>query len=159
MKYDRIVAEYLSSGRSQSFGAADEDLAIVEVAVDYAKYAKRYYGTARTSEYHKILRVIRPVRQLYGRTAAAEFGPLQFKAIRQRLIDDRLSRTYINEFMRRVVAMFKWAAAEGRIPAAVPQTLALIPGLRLGKTEARETAPVRPVDDAVVEATLPFCLR
>src|SRR5262249_12070837 len=82
-------------------------------------------------------------------------APGQFKAIRQRLVADNLSRTYINEFMRRVVAFFKWGAAEGRIPAAVPQALAMVPGLRRGKTEARETDPVAPADDAAVDATLP----
>ena len=32
LKYDRIVAEYLSSGRSQSFGAADEDLSLIHIS-------------------------------------------------------------------------------------------------------------------------------
>jgi len=154
-EYDRLIAEYLSSGRSETFGAPQHDLTVVEVAIEYAHYAKGYYGTAKTSEYHRILRAMRPVKRLYGRTPAAEFGPLQFKAIRLSLIDEGLSRTYVNEVMRRIVAMFKWAASEGRIPPTVPATLALIPGLRRGKTEARETAPILPVDDAVVDATLP----
>ena len=41
--------------------------------------------------------------------------------------------------------MFKWAAAEGKLPASVHDTLRLIPGLRRGRTEARETDPVKPV--------------
>jgi len=154
-EYDRLISEYLNSGRSATFGAPRHDLTIVEVAVDYALYAKGYYGTAKNSEYYRVLRVIRPVKRLYGRTPAAEFGPIQFKAIRRGLIDEGLSRTYVNEVMRRIVAMFKWAAAEGRIPPTVPAALALVPGLRRGRTEARETAPVLPVEDAVVDATLP----
>jgi integrase len=51
--------------------------------------------------------------------------------------------------------MFRWAAGEGSVPPAVPQALAMVAGLRAGKTEARETKPVTPVDDVVVEATLP----
>ena len=34
--------------------------------------------------------------------------------------------------------------------------LTMVSGLRKGKTEARETAPVLPVDDAVVDATLEY---
>jgi integrase len=154
-EYDRLIGEFLASGRSVSFGAPRGDSTVVELAADYVRYAKAYYGIAATSEYFRILRVIRPVKELYGRLPAVDFGPLQLKAVRQRLIDEKLSRTYINEFVRRVVAMFKWAVAEGRIPAAVPEALAMVPGLRRGKTDARETAPILPVDDATVEATLP----
>jgi hypothetical protein len=81
-QYDRLVAEFLSSGRSPSFGAQQHDLTVVELAAEYVRHPKAYYGTATTSEYHRIVRVIRPVPELCGRSPAAEFGPLQFKAIR-----------------------------------------------------------------------------
>jgi integrase len=57
--------------------------------------------------------------------------------------------------MRRLIAVFKWAAAEGRIPASVPQTLAIIPGLRKGKCNLPDPDPILPVEDADVDATLP----
>lgn len=128
----------------------------MELAADYVRYAKAYYGTAPGSEYFRALRIVRPLTEMYGRTAAVDFGPLQLKAIRERLVGENLSRTYINEFMRRTVALFKWAVADGRIPAAFPQALAMVPGLRRGKTQARETAPVQPIDGATVDATLPL---
>jgi integrase len=156
VEYDRLVIEYLSSGRSPSFGAAQHDLTVVELAAEYLQHAKAYYGTAKTSEYHRLLPVIRLLRELYGRFAAVEFGPLQFKAIRQRCIDSDWSRSYVNANMRRLVRMFRWAAAEGKITATIPQGLAMIPGLRRGRSEARETAPILPVDAIVVEATLPL---
>ncbi len=40
------------------------------------------------------------------------------------------------------------------IPPSVPQALAMVAGLRRGRTEARETAPIMPVDDGEVEQTL-----
>jgi integrase len=55
--------------------------------------------------------------------------------------------------------MFKWAAGEEMIPAAVFHGLAVVNGLQKGRTPARETEPVGPVDDATVEATLPFLNR
>lgn len=42
------------------------------------------------------------------------------------------------------------------VPAATYQALTVVPGLLRGRTEARETAPVWPVDDSVVDATLPY---
>lgn len=50
--------------------------------------------------------------------------------------------------------MMKWAAAEGMLPAAIHDTLRLIPGLKRGRTEARETEAVKPVSQSVVDATL-----
>src|SRR5262249_26288336 len=57
--------------------------------------------------------------------------------------------------MKRITRLFRWAASEGRIPASIPQSISMVPGLRYGKTMARETKPVLPVDDATVNATLP----
>jgi integrase len=55
-----------------------------------------------------------------------------------------------------LVGAFKWGAAEGKLPASVPQNLAIIPGLRKGKCGLKDADPVVPVEDAVVDSTLPF---
>ncbi len=70
------------------------------------------------------------------------------------MVDDGLSRRYVNDHIDRIKRMFKWAAAEELIPASIPQALAMVPGLRKGRTEARETDPILPVDDATVDVTL-----
>jgi integrase len=75
--------------------------------------------------------------------------------VRQAFIDEGLSRSFINASIRRLIRMFKWAVAEGTLPPSVPQALSMVPGLRRGKTTARETDPVMPVDEALVDATLP----
>lgn len=153
-EYDRLVAEWLSSGRSTSYGANPERYAVVELVVDFLTHAKAYYGCGPRGTYATMVRACRPLKQLYSRLAVEEFGVQQFKAIRQQLVDANLSRSYINETMRRVVAVFRWGAGEGLIPASVVQTLDVIPGLRKGRSGVRETDPVKPVDAAIVEATL-----
>lgn len=80
---------------------------------------------------------VRPLKELYGRSLAAEFGVVEFKAVRLSLSQRDVSRGYVNELVSRIVAVFRWAAAEGKIPAHVPQTLAIIPGLRKGRTALR----------------------
>ena len=154
-EYDRLIKEWLASGRSRSYGAAQETMSITELVIDYAEYVKSYHGVEPNSEFHRIPRVLRPVRRLYGKTPAAEFGVLQFKAIRQSLIDEGLSRTYINDSMKRLIRMFTWAVSEGRLLPSVPDALKAVGGLRFGKTKARETDPVMSVDDALLSATLP----
>ena len=51
--------------------------------------------------------------------------------------------------------MFRWAASEELIPANVCQSLSTVTGLRKDESEARETSPILPVDDEIVERTLP----
>ena len=154
-EYDRLVAEWLSSGRSNTYGQPNADISVMELVANYLVFAQKYYGTAKRGTYQNMKRGIKPLKDLYGRTQAAEFGVLQFKAMRERFINEDLSRPYINERMRQIVTVFRWGAAEGLIPAAVPQTLAIIPGLRKGRYAVREPEPIKPVDLAVVEQTLP----
>jgi integrase len=71
------------------------------------------------------------------------------------LIDAGHSRKYINKLMPVVTRAFKWAAAEELISAEVYHSLQTVEGLKAGRTKARETAPVLPVADDVVDATLP----
>lgn len=156
IEYDRLIGEWLASGRSASYGAPKGDYAVVELAADYMRWAKGYYGDGATSEYHRVLPAVRLLRELYGRTAADQFGPLQLKALRQRFVAQDWARSYVNHQVRRIVRLFRWAASEGKVPPAVPQALAMVAGLRKGKTKARETKPVLPVDDEIVDATLPF---
>ena len=127
----------------------------MELVAEYLRYAKRYYGDSPRSEYATMKRAAELLKRLYARTPAAEFGPPQLKAIRQTLIDADGSRNYINFMVKRVVRIFKWAAGEGKLPAAVPAALAMAPGLRKGRSEARETEKVGPVAPEVVDATLP----
>ena len=48
--------------------------------------------------------------------------------------------------------MFKWGVAEELVNPSVYQALNAVSGLRRGRTEARESEPVRPVPEAYVEA-------
>jgi integrase len=63
-------------------------------------------------------------------------------------------RNHINKNISRVKRMFKWAAEEELIPGSVAQSLWAVAGLRRGRSEARESLPILPVDDATVHATL-----
>jgi integrase len=87
-----------------------------------------------------------------------EFGPLKLKAVRQRMADAALCRGVVNQRVARIVRMFKWAVSEEIVPETTHRALATVRGLERGRTEVRETEPVKPIADAVVEATLPFVL-
>ena len=153
-EYDRIVAEYLASGRSPTFGATPDQITMASVMNAYRVYAKQYYGVGPSSEWHRIKLAYRPLKALYASRNATEFGPTEFKAVRQRMIDAGGSRTGINAQMKRIVRMMKWAASEGMLPASIFETLRLIPSLKRNRTQARETEPIKPVELSIVEQTL-----
>jgi integrase len=70
-----------------------------------------------------------------------------------------LARTTVNARIGRIVRMFAWAAEEETVPPRVRSALREVRGLREGRSEARETAAVRTVPDAWVDAVRPHVSR
>jgi len=52
--------------------------------------------------------------------------------------------------------VFRWGASKQLIPGETYQGLLSLNGLRAGKSAARESIPVAPVAEEIVEATIPF---
>lgn len=87
--YDRLVAEWLIARISPTSGEATRSVA--ELILAYWTHAKDYYRKdgAPTSEVGAIKTALRVVRQLYGTTPAAAFGPLALKAVREQMVAQR----------------------------------------------------------------------
>lgn len=162
-EYDRLIAEWLAHGRSlpRSASGSVADLTVNELLLAYLRFADGYYVKRGkpTVEPGNIRLAVRPLRQLYGHTPARDFGPLGLKAVRQAMVDSGLCRLEINRRVGRIVRLFKWAVSEELLPPTVHQALQTVGGLRRGRSEARESEPVRPVPDAFVDAVEPFVSR
>jgi integrase len=157
LEYDRVVGEWIQNGRRPSRGNAS-DLAVVEIINAYRKFADGYYvkNGQRTREAEIITHTLkRFVQPLYGRVLAVDFGPCALKNVREKMLEAGHSRSVINKNVDRIRRMFRWAASEEMIPVTVFQALSTLPGLRKGRTTAREPKPVLPVAESLVEATLP----
>ena len=154
-EYDRLISEWIANGRR--LPEIETDVTVSELIAAYWKHAETYYqkNGRPTGTRYGIRVALRILRQPYGRAPAREFGPLALKALQQKMIDLGQSRRYINDNVDRIRRMFKWAVSEELVPAAVLQALQTVPGLRKGRTAARETDPIRPVSDADVAVTLP----
>ena len=137
---------------------SNSDLTVSELLARYWKYANGYYRKdgKPTNEICALKSALRPVKELYGKTLVREFGPLSLKAVRGRMIADGWSRTGINRAISRVRRIFRWGVAKELLPSAIFESLRCVDGLRKDRTKARETAPILPVQDSLIDATLPY---
>jgi len=131
---------------------------VKELINEYLKFARKYYrrdgkSTGTTERLKPVLRI---VKQLYGDKSVSEFGPLALEALQAKMIDLGHSRQYINQNVGRIKRMFKWGVAKELVPPEVLQRLQAVRGLAKGRTEARDTDPIEPVDEGTVDATLPY---
>jgi integrase len=131
-------------------------ITVVELIARYKRYAEGYYRKdgAVTSEVASILSAAKVLKQMYGRDPVNDFGPLRLQAVQQSMIRANWTRSNINKQAQRIVRMFRWGVSQELVRPDVAQALRDVQGLHKGRTEARESAPVRPVEDSVVNATL-----
>jgi len=153
-EYDRLIAEWLGNGRRL---AGSPDLTITELMVGYVEFVDGYYlkNGEPTSEASLIRYALRVLKQLYGHTPAKDFGPKALKTVRNAYIESGLCRNEVNRRTGLVVRFFKWAVENELVPASVHHGLIAVPGIRKGRTDVRESKPVKPVPDAFVDAIEP----
>ena len=82
---------------------------------------------------------------------SCEYRPAHDNTDQQKMIDTGNCRKYINKNIGRIKRAFKWGVSKELVPIHVFQALATVAGLRKGKTEARETAPILPIDDETIK--------
>lgn len=148
-EYARVIAEWEAGATPIG---THGDLTVNELLVNYLEHGL----AVGPSETRNIKGAIRWLKELYGHTLAGQFSSLGLEAIRGKMIAAGLCRNRINKDMSRLRRVFKWAGAKRLVPAAIFHELALVEGLREGRSAARETDKIGPVAIAVVEATLPL---
>lgn len=152
-EYRRMVAEWIANGNRRP-GAEQTDLSISELILAFYRHAEGYYWKtdgSPTSELGNIAFALKPLRELYEHTFAQDFGPLALKSVRQTMIDKKIVRTSINRNIGRIVRMFRWAVENEMVPPSMHHALRAVAGLRYGRSNAKESKPVKPVADAFIE--------
>lgn len=156
LEYDRIIGEWLANGRRLPVQVNDDTITVLNLCAAYWRFCKSYYvkNGKPTDEQAGVKAAIRHIKAAYSKTRAKDFGPLALEAVREQMIGTGNSRRYINQNIGRIRRMYRWGVSKELIPVEVYQALLAVAGLKRGKCAARETAPVMPVDDKVIEATL-----
>lgn len=160
--YERLITEWIAQGRQMPRA---EGLTVSELILVFWRHAEKHYRRAdgtQTEEIGCLRAAFRPLKELYGLTLVKDFGPLALKAVRQRMIETvnpvtglAWCRRSINLHTYRIRAMFRWGVEQELVPASVYHGLQAVRGLQTGRSEARETAEVKPVPEAFVNAVRP----
>jgi integrase len=160
-EYGRVVAEWQSGPpeippASPTMPSAPADLTVAELFRSYFRRCRDYYVkngrvTSQVTTIHLALDV---ANRLYGHTPCRDFGPLALKACRAEFVGQGLSRNECNRRTNLIKQAFRWGTENELIPAGIFHALQSVAGLRKGRCGARETTPIGPVSDAIVDRTL-----
>lgn len=160
--YRRVCAEItVSSAPAVAARATGRAATVNELLLAFLKHAAEFYrrpdGTP-TNEVNEYKQALRVVRRLYGSVPAGEFGPVALAAVRDAMVRKDWCRTRINKQVGRIRRCWKWGASKEIVTADAWVALGTLEGLRKNRSPAKETAPVRPVEEADYQGTLPHLM-
>jgi integrase len=156
-KYDKLIAEWLASGRHVP--QPGEELTVTELVSRFMAHVQGYYVNSvgePTDEQRHMQNVLGMVRQLYGDSPAARFGPKSLLTLRHQMIGREWKRLTVNLMVSRVKRMFRWGTEQELVPGSVFHALQAVAGLRRGRCDAPDGEPVRPVKRELVDPIEPF---
>lgn len=122
----------------------------------YHAHNKEYY-LPPSKEAYRISLGIFPLSELYPDILADDFTPPCLKKFMSHVVEsDKYNwcRKLINERIRIIKRMFKWAASEMLVSIHTYTALTTVEGLRRGRTIARESKKVLPADIEAVKAVV-----
>jgi integrase len=120
----------------------------------YLEFAIDRYGGEKVNEVVHIKLALKVLRRTHGDTLASNFGPKAYQVMRRAMVEEGWSRSYIKDQCGRIKRMIAWGVAEELLPAGARHALDSVAPLALGQFNVRETAPVKPVEDDVIDATV-----
>lgn len=132
---------------------------IAELSKAYLQHVDTYYIDCKgdkTLEPYKIRYAIRTFVELFGSVSVEIFGPLKLIQVREELIKQNICRKTINQRIGIIKRMFKWAVSRQLVSAIIYQSLLTVDGLKRGRSAAKESLPVKPIDEKYVYALLPY---
>lgn len=155
--YDRLIAEWLQSGRVVP-PPDDEDelfeMLVEEVCLRYREYAEGYYVKMGepTDRLNLIENVLDDITAIYGDMPAAKMTNRHVEVIRERFIQKGNCRITVNDKTRVILKVFKWARTKDLYEGKVLEVEPFPKGRFTNKVH--ESDGVDAVDPGVVAATL-----
>lgn len=157
--YRKVVAEWLANAKevplAPTSAAAERTRSINELLLAFLDHAKTYYvrDGEVTREVQNLRNALRPIAEMYGPKPVTEFGPMALKSVRQAMVDLGWCRSLVNSRVNSIRRVFRWGVENELVPSQVLHALQAVTGLKRGRSAVRETEPVKPVPEEIIEAT------
>jgi len=172
-QYGRLIAERFGQDKVPENTSPPSPAAAITVSELVLRYWQDrvqplYQKNGKATDRQSHMRLaLAPLRRLYGKTLAVEFGPRKLKAVREDIIADGyrrrggLNRKYVNDHIRIIKRMFRWCVGEELLPrdqgASLCNALDSVENLRKNEDHrVTESTKVKSVPDGDVTRTLPF---
>jgi integrase len=157
-KYERVIAQWLGSRRTQKLPGPEEITVGLLVAEYFGRAATKKYqamdpdsgALVPTEMIHRVKSALRPIVNLFGEEPAAEFGPRAFEAVREHYVEQGYTRPYVNALTNCVRSFLAWAVKQELIPSEKAYAIKLIKNYRLGETTAPDNDDVEPVPEEYI---------
>jgi integrase len=152
-KYDQLINLWLANGRKP---IRPESLSIAILCSEYLKHSKIYYrkNGKTTDEFGCIKAAIKRVMASFPNEKCSDFGPLKLESVRNVMIGQQCSRSYINKQIGRIKRMFKWGVSRQLIQTETYTALMTLDGLKANRSKAKESPKIEPVSQDVIDATI-----
>jgi integrase len=128
---------------------------IAEAFELYMEHAHEYYrrrdGT-ETGEARRMRFAMREVILLFGSEPAVDFTPGKLARARDLMVSRGLALTTVNKCVGAIRRVWRWLVRQELVSPSTWHGLRALERLKPGRTPARVCAPVRPADEAAVEA-------
>ncbi len=132
---------------------------IAHLVMAYIEYANKYYKDHEgkpSREVANIHHALGPLIKICALIEIEDFGPLKLIDVRDEMIKQNICRKTINQRIGVIKRMFKWAASRQLIPMITYQGLLTVEGLKRNRSAAKESQPVKAVDEEHVYKVLPY---
>ena len=157
-EYERRIAEYLGNGRKLSPAQTKTGISCQELAIHFLEWAEGYYvkngRQTETFDHHK--RAVALLVKHYGAESVDNFTPLALVFLQEQWIAKGYARLTVNRYVCVIKQAFRFGVKFGWVEANTLYALQAVDNLKAGRTKARESKDVKPVDDEIVDRTLPF---
>ena len=154
--YNRFCAE-IQSNPIFTPQSGEASITIAELVAAFLDHAKATLKAPNYDHYRVVLMDF--LLALYGddKTAVDNFSPRCLKLVRQQLIiSRRFCRKMVNEYTRRIVAVFSWGVGEEYVNSNTAATLKAVKPLPECYPGTFDNPEREDVPDDVIRRTLPF---
>lgn len=153
-RYDELIGEHKANSSDPT---TTTSTTVSQLCLAYLRYCKAFYAVDGnpTAEVCAVKGMLKRFRKRYGELLTCHIRPKHLEAVIEHMANKGLSRTYCNQGLGRLKRMFRWGCRKDLVPGGTMFAIDQAAGLSAGRSNAREPKVVEPVDDTIVDATLP----